>query len=321
MPPSGIAASPAGAVTTNTLSKWAPPLLAAAIVGLGAYSLSHILRGLHFHDIYRAVGATSAARLWSCMALTGVSFIALGGYDSLAAGIVAPRRVSPLRAWLAGAIANAVSNTLGFHALTAAAVRYRLLARSGLSKAEIAGVTALSWTALAFGFAAMFCLASMLSPAASPGQRLGGAALFGLLLLWVRWLGPGRELAFKGRAIRLPPGRIALAQMGLGTVEMAAAIGGLYVLMPPDAVPTFAAFSILYIGAVLLGIASHLPGGIGVFEATILGLSQGPDRAAIVAALLIYRAIYNLLPFLVAVLALGGEELRARLSSKADSAG
>ena len=98
--------------------------------------------------------------------------------------------------------------------------------------------------------------------------------------------------------LRLPSGKLALAQMGLGAIEMAAAIGALYVLMPAGAFPSFPAFSTLYIGAVLLGIASHAPGGIGVFEATMLALSPEPGprshpcRAAALPPGLQYRPLH-----------------------------
>ncbi|MDP1092310.1 hypothetical protein Q6316_29105, partial [Klebsiella pneumoniae] len=76
----------------------------------------------------------------------------------------------------------------------------------------------------------------------------------------------------------------------------------LYVLMPHGAVPSIAAFALIYVVAVALGIISHAPGGIGAFEATMiagLGIGTNPDA---IAALLAYRAIYTLIPFLVAII-------------------
>jgi phosphatidylglycerol lysyltransferase len=108
--------------------------------------------------------------------------------------------------------------------------------------------------------------------------------------------------------------------MALGAIEMASAIGALYVLVPERAITSFPAFSTLYIGAVLLGIASHAPGGIGVFEAGMLALSNGENRAGILAALLFYRLIYNLNPFILACLVIAGDEMRAAFSSRGDSA-
>lgn len=299
---------------------WAKALLVAAILALTLCILLHKLGSLNRDEIGFALRNASAKRLYECGALTVISFLALGSYDMFAVGRIASRRVSPWRAWLAGAIANAMSNTLGFHALTGTAVRYRLLKRWGLTGPDIASVTALSWTALALGFASMFSLALITSEHARLWQQVGGFTLLGLLLLSTRWLGDGKSINRWALRLRLPSTRQALAQMGLGAVEMASAIGALYVLMPAGAVPTFPVFSAIYIGAVLLGIASHAPGGLGVFEAAMLALANGQDHAGILAALLLYRLIYNLGPFLLASLALAVDEMRAIFSSKADSA-
>ncbi len=238
---------------------WVQFILAAAIVAVALYLLVHHVGDLSPREVIRAGQAISAKRIWACGALTGVSFLALGGYDILAVRVIAARRISAQRAWLTDAIANALSNTLGFHAFTGTAVRYRLLTRSGLTGGQVAGVTALSWTALALGFASMFAVALAASAQAGPWQRIGSVLLLGALLLFARWLGVGKVIRLGKFDLPLPSGKLALAQMGLGAIEMAAAIGGLYVLMPAGAFPLFPAFSTLYIGAVLLGIASHAP--------------------------------------------------------------
>ena len=61
----------------------------------------------------------------------------------------------------------------------------------------------------------------------------------------------------------------------------------------------------------MLGIASHAPGGLGVFEATVLTFSSGQNRAEVMAALLLYRVVYNLCPFALAMVALMVEEIGA----------
>jgi uncharacterized membrane protein YbhN (UPF0104 family) len=50
---------------------------------------------------------------------------------------------------------------------------------------------------------------------------------------------------------------------------------------------------------------SSVPGGLGVFEASVVAMLSGTGRADLAAALLLYRVIYNLVPFVIAVIALG----------------
>jgi uncharacterized membrane protein YbhN (UPF0104 family) len=58
-----------------------------------------------------------------------------------------------------------------------------------------------------------------------------------------------------------------------------------------------------------------------VFEATMLALSPGPDRAATLAALLLYRLVYNIGLFILAGLAFAADEARAALNLRADTSG
>ena len=89
--------------------------------------------------------------------------------------------------------------------------------------------------------------------------------------------------------------------------------------MPEDLVTSFPAFCAGVVGAVLLGIGSQSPGGIGVFEAVITALVGGAGRADLRAALLIYRLIHNLIPFTLAVVAVGVHEIvQQRLAWKRD---
>ena len=296
-------------------------LLSAGILALALYVLAHTFKGLSRDAIESAMRGMPAAKIWACGLFTGASFLALGGYDVIAVRVVAYGKVSVSRAWFAGAVANAFSNTLGFRALMALAIRYRLLARSGLTSAEVAGITALSWSVLAVGFASVFSLGMMASPDAALWQRIAGLALLAVLLAAALRLGGGKRIAIRGHTLFLPSTKVALAQIMLGMVEMGAAICALYILMPQAAVTSFPAFCALYIGAVLLGMASHVPGGLGVFEATLLTLTAAQDRAGVLAALLLYRIIYNLCPFALAITAFTAEEIRVAISLKAGRRG
>jgi uncharacterized membrane protein YbhN (UPF0104 family) len=114
---------------------------------------------------------------------------------------------------------------------------------------------------------------------------------------------------------------VTLILMCLGGMEMTAAVLALHVLLPGDVAMPFAAFSVAYIGAVTLGIGSNTPGGIGVFEAAMIEILGGEPRADVLAALLLYRLIYNLLPFAIFTVALVWFELaHRRVSSTVDSA-
>ena len=61
------------------------------------------------------------------------------------------------------------------------------------------------------------------------------------------------------------------------------------------------------------GLVSHVPGGLGVFEGALAYLLKPYlSSAALVPALVMYRAVYYLLPLAVAVVVLAADELRLR---------
>jgi glycosyltransferase 2 family protein len=93
----------------------------------------------------------------------------------------------------------------------------------------------------------------------------------------------------------------------------------LFVLLPGGHNISFETFLAVYILAVMLGVASHAPGGLGVFEATILlALSRFP-REPILGALLLYRICYYLVPFVFALALLGAYEIGKRLRAARDT--
>ena len=96
----------------------------------------------------------------------------------------------------------------------------------------------------------------------------------------------------RGRPIFLnfscPARCLTLGQMALGVIDVCSAAGALYVLLPKGDDSASSAFSALYSFAAMLGIASHAPGGLGVFEATMLD-GVGGSSDAVLASLLLFR--------------------------------
>jgi len=61
---------------------------------------------------------------------------------------------------------------------------------------------------------------------------------------------------------------------------------------------------------VVVGLISHVPGGVGVFEGSLSTLLKGVEPAALAAAFLGYRLFFFLFPLLLAGLALALDALR-----------
>jgi len=302
--------------------------LAGIIVPIGAgLVVYHLSRSVHVKDVVVAINSVPLTAIASCIALTIVSFAATSLYDVISVRRAAPGRVSPRFAALASVIGYAIANAVGVDIVVGGAVRYRLYARAGLDAAEITKIIVISASTFVLGLAAVAGLALVLDPAGLPFLRYGpvavdrllGVAIIAALLAAIVWLWrTKREISVRGWQFPLPHRLQPVLQIAVGATDIAAAIAALYVLMPPDILPGFAHFVALFIVAIALGAISHLPGGLGVFEATVLiGLGAG-NRLDAIAALLLFRVIYFVLPLALAITALVAIEIRQRARLAAD---
>jgi len=269
---------------------------------LAAWLASRQLQDLHARDLAAALAATGWTRLAASACLGALSFACLAHYEWIAVRWAVPGRIPRAVAWRTGLVAHALANTLGFHAVTAGAVRWRAYSRCGVSLAEVARIVALVAACVGMGVLALG-LAALLAWQVSEDAR-GRMLAAGLVVLACS------GLLLRMRALRRTPGaRIVpaglhpLALGAVGLVEMGAAVGALYVLLPAGAVAP-APFALAFLGAMLAGLASHVPGGLGVFEAAMIGSLPSVPAADVLAALLAYRAIYGLAPCGIAVVAL-----------------
>ncbi|MEI7035560.1 UPF0104 family protein [Fulvimonas yonginensis] len=289
-------------------------LLSASLLALAAWLLHRYLGAMAWRDVTAALLQLPASHLLGALAATATSFAMLAVFDLLAARSVAPRCPGPLAAF-AGFAAHALSNTLGFHALTGGAVRYRIYAGAGVTAGDIARVVGLASLGVGLGYAVLGAAGLWMEPAIAPGWgRPVGGALAALLLAMLAWLARPRTLRLHRWSLALPGSASAALQMLIGGIEMSAAIAAMYLLLPAAIAPSFVDFVPIYLAALVAGIASHAPGGLGVFEAILLGAFPAEARADVLAGLLCYRMVYNLLPFGVAALALAVFEARRRRS-------
>jgi phosphatidylglycerol lysyltransferase len=285
-----------------------------AIVGAAVWILHRYLSQIAWRDVAAAWSQLPVRRIAYSIAATTVSFAMLALFDVLAAHTVVRDRVSAGLAAFAGAVTQGISNTLGFHAITGTALRYRIYATAGLGAGDIARIVGLAGLGVGLGFVVVITGALCWQPAITHGWgRLPGIVLCVLLAALLIWLARRPRTLTLGRwTLAFPSTGIAAAQMLIGGVEMLAAITALYVLLPASVAPPFVDFLPIYVGAVLAGIVSHSPGGLGVFETIMLAAFPPEARADLLVAMVCYRLTYSLLPFVLASAALAVFEIRQR---------
>jgi phosphatidylglycerol lysyltransferase len=297
------------------------PFVGFALFAGALYILHRQLGTYHYRDIVAALNELPVAAVFMATALTAFNYLLLTGYDFLALRFIGRSLPYPNVA-LASFISYAFSQGLGFPLLTGAPARLRLYSQWGLSAIEIAQVIALSTLTFLLGlFAAagvLFTIHTMPLPG-SLGMHLRSTAPLGIVLLaivagyvamnaWRR-----APLRIKGWEFAVPPTSLTLLQIAISCVEWATAAGVLAVLIAPFSSIPYGTVLEVFLLAQIAGIVSQVPGGLGVFEAVVLVLlpEKLPQDAAL-AALLVYRAVYYLLPLAFALCGFGLFELAQR---------
>jgi phosphatidylglycerol lysyltransferase len=301
-----------------------PALIGLALFVAALEVLRTELRTVTWHGLTADLTNISAWRLALAALLTAVNYGVLTGYDFLAFAYLG-KHLPPRRVAVTSFLAYAISNNVGFAMLSGASVRYRFYTRWGVTAEELSRIV--------FSYAVTFWLGLLLvgglSLARSPLPRELGipmvsmVAPIGWLLMLVSigyiaaaalGLGPIR---FRRLELPLPSVRLALAQLAISVLDWTIAATVLHVLLPPGGVP-FLALLGAFLASQLLGLASHVPGGMGVFEGLmVLLLKPFLSSAELLPALIAYRAVYYLLPLSVAAVGLVADELHQRRSQAA----
>ncbi|HMA43078.1 MAG TPA: lysylphosphatidylglycerol synthase domain-containing protein, partial [Gemmatimonadales bacterium] len=299
------------------------PALNLLLFGMALLVLDRVLHEYAYRDIVAALHATPISRVLLAALMSALGYLALVGYDVVAFRFVG--LVVPLRRMLVSSFVSAVVGTTAPAAAVAAGgIRYRLYRTQGLTASGAVAVAGLNIITYALGFATLGGLGLLLGPTAAasagfslPGRLLAVALLVAVAayLLLARFRrGP---LRVAGRTLALPGLPIALAQLGVSLADWMCASAALYfVLVGLSPIPFFP-FLTAFVVAQFAALFLPIPAGVGVFEAVLLLLRPaGVPVPHILAALLLYRVVYYLLPLLAAGGLLAGRAL-ARIRASA----
>ena len=311
--------APSSAWNWRVLLHRAAPVGIVAIIAAMVYLLAKLLAGLDFSMVAASALGTKPHVIVLSLLFSALSYCALTGYDVFGVRAATDKSV-PFRTIAAASFTSyAIGHTLGFPLFTAGAVRWRIYGAAGLNLAEVAKLTAVAALTLWTGMAAVLGISATLEPQALAAldrlpvglnQALGIALLLALAG-YVFWGRRGERAIGRGEArVRLPGGKAAVAQIVLGLVDISAAAAALWVFLPPDIDIGFPAFAALFAGGILLAIASHVPAGLGAFEAALLLALPDVPTAELVSAVLVWRLTYTLIPFLIAVTIFAIHEMR-----------
>lgn len=299
-------------------------LLAALLLGAAAWILWREFHTLSLTEVAAAIRAWGWGTVAAAMGLSATSFLLMGCVEWL--GLRWAGAKLPIRQALAGSfIANAIAHSLGSSLLVSGAIRARYYARQGVSLRQVAAATLFHGFSFTVGLSTLagLCLVAArghdiaaASRIANPVADGAGVLLLGGVAAYVALCAIlHRPLRAFGHSVKLPSPRVAVAQLSLGAVDNAVAAAIIWVLLPRGSIE-YLTFVTGYAPSVVLGLISHVPGGVGVFEGSLSTLLKGLPPASLAAAFLGYRLFFFIIPLLLAGLALAADTLRRSPAKK-----
>lgn len=291
------------------------PLLGIALFTLSIFILVRELNRYTLSDIASKLGTIPLSSFLLAAFFTFLTYLNLTLFDLLASRRVGVR-LSYGKVATVAFIGYAFSKNIGVTFLSGTSVRLRLYGKWKIQPGKIFAIVVLGYATFWLGFLALSGTVFILWPPFLQGRVnlpfdsikvIGTIALvlYGTYLLLISFR--KKPVRFGKLKFSLPDRTFTLVQTGVSVIDWLLSATVLYFLMPEG---TFY-FKVLavFLLSQFVGLSSQVPGGIGVFEAltlTILSPALGADT--LIASLIVYRFVFYIVPFILAMVLLALEE-------------
>jgi glycosyltransferase 2 family protein len=293
------------------------PWIATAAFALAAFLVYRALQKYSIDEILASLSAISLRHLALGAAFTVGSFVCLTGSDTLAVRYTRSNLPYPKIA-LTSFTSLSIGHTLGLAALSSGAVRYRFYTNWGLSPGDVGRIIVFCGMTVMLGLLTLGGLASLIRPALvadlfnlTPPAVIAIGVL--LLALDAIYLGLAafvhRPIRIRNFELPVPRLRLALGQIAVGTTDFLLVSAVLHQMLSASADIGYFPIAATYAMANAAAMVTHVPGGLGVIEAIVLSLVPG---ANVVGALIAFRALYYLVPFVIGCVVLAIVEIVRR---------
>jgi uncharacterized membrane protein YbhN (UPF0104 family) len=302
-------------------------LLSIAIIAVAVAVLYRKLQNIDAGKVLTALATVEYLDVAIAALFVAAGYFTLTFYDLFALRTIGRRDVPYRVAALAGFTSYSVGHNVGASVFTGGAVRYRIYSAWGLDAVEVAKLCFVAgltfWlgniTVLGSGFAYHPEAAAAIDQLPIWLNRIVGVAALLILAAYVAWVWRApRVIGRQNWKLQLPNGPLTLLQIVIGIVDLTCCALAMYMLVPNEPRIEFIDVAVIFITATLLGFASHSPGGLGVFDAAMLIALWQYDAEGLLAGLLIFRLLYYIVPFTLALAVLGVRELILTLARRRD---
>jgi uncharacterized membrane protein YbhN (UPF0104 family) len=294
-------------------------VLSLIIIAIAAVVLYRKLHNVNVGKVLTAMATVEYRDVAISALFVALGYFTLTFYDLFALRTTGRKDIPYRIAALAGFTSYSIGHNVGASVFTGGAVRYRIYSAWGLDAIEVAKICFIAgltfWlgnvTVLGFGFAYHPQAASDIDQLPLWLNRAFGIIALTVLAGYIGWVWrTPRVIGRQNWQVQLPNGPLTLLQIVIGIVDLSCCAMAMYVLVPNEPHMQFVDIAVIFITATMLGFASHSPGGLGVFDAAMLIALWEFDAEELLAGLLIFRLLYYLIPFMLALAVLGIREFR-----------
>lgn len=290
---------------------------------LGLFLLYRVFQKNDPGEVIAVIGSVPAAVVGLALLLTVCSFACIATLELLAVryaiGRPAPQKVPLARVAATAVAAIGIGHAIGLAALSSGAIRYRMYSRSGLKLITVGKIVAFSGFSVASGYAlvggtALLWRGEFLAPLlgidpaavhAVAAVTLGALLTYLLLCAFLR-----RTVTIRQHRFRLPSLRLALGQVAFSGANLLCVAGVLYMALRSFTAADYPVVALLYVGSDMSAVVGHVPGGWGLLEYIVTNALS--DDSQVISGIVLFRAVYYLVPLFVGLLVFVIDELRAR---------
>ena len=290
------------------------------IIAFAITTLIRTLKGVDRGRILTALTEIPPGHIALAALCVLCAFGTLTFYDYFALRTIGKRHVPYRIAALSSFTSYSIGHNIGATVFTGGAIRFRIYSDYALNAIDVAKICFISGLTFWLGNLVVLGIGMVYHPSAASAMdllpdavnRLIGIGCLAGIVAYFIWLMSGegrRQLGQHGWKVVLPSWRLTLVQVLIGVVDLSFCATAMYLLMPATPAIDFLSLAVVFILATLLGFASHAPGSLGVLDAAMLVALPQFGREQLLATLLMFRALYFIIPFAIAISIMGTREL------------
>ncbi|AQX27834.1 hypothetical protein BJB63x_004210 [Bartonella sp. JB63] len=294
------------------LKKFIWPLIGILAMLISIRILYMKLSAISFNDVLERLSNLSIHHWLLACFCSFIAYSALAGYDRIALQHLG-RKISWTFIAICSFTTYALSHNIGASVFSGAVVRYRAYTIKGLSGTEIAILVGFCSLTFAIGTILLSGIVLILQPEIITLIHNGFpkwlGVIIGLILLTCialyilgSWLQLKPLRINKKTQLSYPQLKIVIRQLIISPLEILGAAGIIYAVLPNDTDVNFISVLGVFLASFSITLLSNAPaGGLGILEALFITGMPNTDPTDVIAALIVFRILYLIIPLIISL--------------------